>query len=96
MSEHALEEILRRLDEMSRHLAARRAGPPPAEQLVTLDQCAATVGLRKRSLERYRGQMPPPRVKGRNGRPTLWAWLEVRPWLEKTFGRDLEGFFRGP
>ncbi len=63
--------------------------PTPDLQLVTLDQMAAMVRLQKRSLDRHRRQMPAPAVKGGGGRPTMWAWAEVRPWLETTFGRAL-------
>jgi hypothetical protein len=70
------------------------AGPPP-EQLVTLDQMGAVVHRSKRSLERYRAQMPPPRARGRRGRPHLWAWHEVRPWLESAFGLRLPEQFPG-
>src|SRR5262249_48885266 len=51
--------------------------PSPAsclpEQYVTLDQIGAMVHRSKRSMERYRSQMPPPRVRGRRGQPHLWA-----------------------
>ncbi len=69
--------------------------PPPSEQLVTLDQIGAMVHRSKRSMERYRKQMPAPRVCGRRGRPHLWAWTEVRPWLEATFGLLLPEYFPG-
>ncbi len=69
--------------------------PPPSEQLVTLDQIGAMVHRSKRSMERYRGQMPAPRVRGRRGQPHLWAWSEVRPWLEATFGLQLPEHFPG-
>lgn len=69
--------------------------PDPMEQLVTLDQCAAIVGRRKRSLDRYRERMPPPRVRGGRGRASAWAWAEVRPWLEEVFGRRLPTHFPG-
>lgn len=73
-------------------LAAWRMAPcagAPGEQLLTLDQLAAIVGRRKRSLEDYRKLMPPPRVKGTRGRPSLWAWADVREWLSSRFGRAL-------
>src|SRR5690349_14649029 len=69
--------------------------PPPPEQLVTLDQIGAIVHRSKRTMERYRTQMPTPRVRGRRGRPHLWAWAEVRPWLESTFGLRLPEHFPG-
>jgi hypothetical protein len=71
------------------------AQPPPTEQLVTLDQIGAMVHRSKRTMERYRRQMPAPRVRGRRGQPHLWAWGEVRPWLEATFGLRLPDYFPG-
>lgn len=62
---------------------------PMEPQLVTLDQMAALVGRQKDSLRHYRDQMPEPRVRGRRGQASLWAWPEVRPWLEQTFARRL-------
>jgi hypothetical protein len=56
---------------------------------------AAMVSLRKRSLENYRGRMPPPRRRGSRGRPNLWAWGDVRAWLEATFGRNLPASYPG-
>jgi len=74
-------------------LAFPRLAGPPTEQLVTLDQMAAIVRLRKRSLERHRKEMPPPAVKGGGGRPALWSWPDVRPWLEGEFGMRLPETF---
>jgi hypothetical protein len=71
------------------------APPPPTEQLVTLDQIGAMVHRSKRSMERYRNQMPAPRLRGRRGQPHLWEWAEVRPWLEATFGLRLPEHFPG-
>jgi hypothetical protein len=70
---------------------------PPAlpQELVTLDQMAAMVHRSKRSLERYRGQLPAPRFRGRRGQTHLWDWPEVRPWLEETFGLRLPEHFPG-
>lgn len=67
--------------------------PPPAEQLVTLDQCAAIIRRSKRTLEDLRGRMPAARVRGRKGRQALWAWEDVRPWLEEYSGRSLPATF---
>jgi hypothetical protein len=69
---------------------------PPAEQLVTLSELATIVHRSKRSLARYRWQMPAPRVLGRRGRPHRWDWAEVRPWLQKTFGLRLPKRFPRP
>jgi hypothetical protein len=71
------------------------APDPLGTQLVTLDQCAAMVHRRKRSLEHYRRRMPAPRVTGRRGQPSLWEWADVRPWLEGHFGRVLPERFPG-
>ena len=62
---------------------------PAAEQLITLDQMAALCRMAKRSMERHRPRMPAPRIKGSNGRPSLWAWAEVRPFLVERFGLDV-------
>lgn len=69
------------------------ASPAPSEQLVTLDQMAAIVKKHKRSLERYRDSLPPPRVAGRRGRAALWVWAEVRSWLAGHFGMPLPESF---
>ncbi len=59
------------------------------ECLVTLQQAAAMVSRSKRTLERKKVRMPLPRVEGGGGKPAEWAWSELRPWLEKEFGRPL-------
>jgi hypothetical protein len=72
------------------------APSPPPEQLVTLSQAAAMARRSKRTLEGYRGKgLPPPRFRGRPGAPSLWAWHEIRPWLEATFGLRLPEEFPG-
>ncbi len=68
-------------------------GPPPSEQLVSLDQIAAIARRRKRGLDRYRKGMPRPIEPGGHGRAALWAWSDVRPWLETTFGRPFPETF---
>jgi hypothetical protein len=77
-------------------------GPPKqsarsenVEQLVTLNQIGAIVHRAKRTMEHYLRKMPKPRVHGRRGQPQLWAWNEVRPWLEATFGGQLPERFPG-
>ena len=57
-----------------------------ALQLVNLDQLAALVRLSKRTLERHVKSLPQPYRYGRGGRPTLWIWAEVRPYLIEEFG----------
>jgi hypothetical protein len=70
---------------------------PPREEpdsFVTLAQGAALVHRSKRALEGYRARMPKPRVRGGGGKPNLWAYSEIRPWLMKTFDVPLpERFF---
>jgi hypothetical protein len=63
------------------------------QDLVTLDQIAAMARRCKRTLERYRRQLPAPKFRGRRGQPHLWDWTEVRPWLEETFGLRLPEHF---
>jgi hypothetical protein len=65
---------------------------------VTLDQMAACVSRSKRALEKYKtnkkNRLPLPDIDGGGGRADEWLWNNVRPWLEKTFGRNLpEKFF---
>jgi hypothetical protein len=71
--------------------------PPimPNEGLVDMDQISAMVHLSKRSMERYKKQMPAPARAGRRGRRALWRWPEVRPWLEAEFKCHLPETFPG-
>jgi hypothetical protein len=56
------------------------------ECLVTLAQAAAMVHRSKRALEEYKIRgMPKARVRGGGGKPSLWAYSEIRPWLMNTF-----------
>jgi hypothetical protein len=63
------------------------------DPLVTLDQIAALVSRKKRSLEHYIRNagfaMPLPEVQGGGGRASYWRWSVIRPWLISTFGRML-------
>jgi hypothetical protein len=65
----------------------------PLKQYVTLDQIAAVVNRSKRSLERYKTRktdpLPTPDVEGGGGKPAEWDWENIRPWLEREFGRTL-------
>ena len=70
-------QVLRWLEDNHHHIKTT------GTELVTLDQCAAMVA---RSLETYLKNMPRPTVKGGGGKPHLWSWPVVRPWLEKKFG----------
>lgn len=76
-------------------LAGSDAKPPGATlpQYVTLDQIAASVNRKKRSMERHVLDMPLPDVKGGGGRPNMWEWTKVRPWLQTHFGVTLPEVF---
>jgi len=62
--------------------------PHTLPDLVTLDQAAASVSRKKRTLERRKtkGTLPPPYVEGGGGKPALWNWSVLRPWLTEEFG----------
>lgn len=60
---------------------------------VTLLQMAAIVNRSKRHLERVKEKLPSPAIKGGDGRPDEWLWLEVRPILNQLFKRQLPEVF---
>ena len=65
---------------------------------VTLDQMAGIVKRSKAALEAYlrddsRNPMPTPDVVGGGGKAHEWKWDRIRPWLAKTFGRELPETF---
>lgn len=72
-----------------------RLAEEAGEQLVTLDQMAAIVGAKKRSLERYKGSLPAPKIQGQRGLASKYEWAEVRPWLEQHFAKKLPENFPG-
>jgi hypothetical protein len=88
---------LTRLQEVLSSIASTNSAMPKqrVEALITLDQAAAVVHRSKRTLQRYLTKMPDPRVPGGGGRPSLWAWSELRLWLQKTFLIDLPEEFPG-
>jgi hypothetical protein len=61
----------------------------PAPDYIDLDQAAALVNRSKRTLERKSGVMPLPAVEGGGGKKAEWLWNELRPWLEKEYGKVL-------
>jgi hypothetical protein len=71
--------------------------PTPASQpeLVTLNQAAGMAHRKKRTLERYKtkGKLPAPAVEGGGGKPDLYDWKVMRPWLTETFGVNLPEHF---
>jgi hypothetical protein len=85
----AIEKYLR-----SRGYSTVKAAEGP-DSLVTLVQMAAIVHRTKRCLEEYKGRLPKPKVTGGGGKPHEWLWSDVRPKLEKLFGRELPEIFPG-
>jgi hypothetical protein len=89
------------LDELERASAAlgevlerRPTEGKTARDLVTLAQAAGMVHRAKRTLEHYKSTgMPLPTVEGGGGRPDLWDWEVIRPWLEAEFGINLPETF---
>jgi len=95
MDWHTLETNLNYLIELVETLLLRQQEtdskrPGSIATLVTLDQIAASVGRSKRTLEKYRSRMPEPQVLGTGGKPHLWHWPTVRPWLEAEFQIELD------
>ena len=66
-----------------------RAEDNDVSDLVTLDEAAAIVHRSKRTLENYLRRMPAPHIQGGGGKPSLWKWNVLRPWLESQFIPDL-------
>jgi hypothetical protein len=65
--------------------------------LVTLDQAAAAVHKWKRTLENFKTkrELPAPTIKGGRGKPHLWDWQAIRPWLKDKFGIELPERYPG-
>jgi hypothetical protein len=73
-----------------------KCGTPERDSLVTLSQAAGLVHRSKRALEMYKNRgLPKQRVRGGGGKPSLWAYSEIRPWLTKTFDIRLPEQFPG-
>lgn len=63
-----------------------KTAEPGPDPLVTLSQAADAVGRAKRTLEKHKSRgMPRPVVAGGRGRPGLWKWSDLRPWLAERF-----------
>jgi len=77
--------------------AAIQADVADLEALVTLDQIAAVVHRKKRTLERYleEKKIPAPDFPGGDGKAHKWRWSNVRPALEREFGFKLSLRFPG-
>jgi hypothetical protein len=67
--------------------------PPLIEDMIDLDQAAALVNRRKRTLQRYisdqKKHFPLPAVQGSGGKKSEWRYAELKIWLEKEFDRKL-------
>lgn len=63
----------------------------PKRQLVSLNQIAAIVQRKPKTLRNQRsgGKMPQPDVRGKRGQPHFWDWERIRPWAESEFNRKL-------
>jgi hypothetical protein len=82
------------LDDVVAFLALHRAAPKKtdAEWYIDLAGMAILVKLTTRGLEHYKNKkdpIPDPDRPGGGGKKDEWKWLTVRPWLERTFNRDL-------
>ena len=77
--------------------AKAKTEPEAEAYYVSLDQMAAIVNRRKRTLERRKTRsnnpLPPPDVEGGGGRQDEWIWSKIRPWLENEFGKKLPKTF---
>jgi hypothetical protein len=69
----------------------RSGGQPSTEPALDLDQIAAFVHLKKRSMENYKypkrkkDPLPDPDYPGKRGQRDLWKWSTIHPWLKRTF-----------
>lgn len=75
-----------------------RVSVPREDPYLTLDQIGALIGRSKRSMERYLYKMPDthphhlpePDMEGGGGRPHMWLYSTIRPWIVKVFGLELD------
>ncbi len=111
-AEARLLEILGRFPEdfvsvrkMRQAPAAVREEEAAEPQYVTLDQIAALVSRKKRTLEHYKpgeykgdgDPLPDPNVKGGRGKPDEWIYPgSIKLWLEATFDRKLPDHLTEP
>jgi hypothetical protein len=98
IGEAAIAPLATRLDALSSQGPSQALGDGKLPEdtaelpdLVTLDQAAAVVHISKRTLERYKtgGALPDPIREGGGGKPALYDWKIMGPWLTKTFGINL-------
>lgn len=97
---HVQELYLAALRLKGKETGGQQADPASLDEaaaidLVSLDEAAAIVHRTKRTLERHLSKMPAPQVQGGGGKPSLWNWTKLRPWLESEYVPDLpKGFPR--
>jgi hypothetical protein len=77
--------VVRMATTPSSNRAAGDGKPVKPLDLVTLNQAAAIVCHKKRSLEKYGKRLPTPHVKGGSGKAHLYDWDVMRPWLEAEY-----------
>jgi len=61
--------------------------------LVTLNQIAGIVKRGKRTMVKHQKELGAPQVKGGGGKPSLWRWKQVLPYLRKQFNPGLPDAF---
>jgi hypothetical protein len=88
------EDAAHALDQLHGAAKATRDGTATiAEDMIDLDQAAALVNRSKRTLKRAlidpKKKMPAPMIKGSGGKKSEWRYQELKPWLEKEYGRNL-------
>lgn len=59
--------------------------PIDPSQLVDIDQIGGAVMRSKRTMRRFRGEMPAPLYSSAGSAPDIWYWPHVRDWLALTF-----------
>ena len=74
-----------------------QASVTPRPDYVTLDQAAAMIHKKKRTLERWKtaGKLPDPTVDGGGGKADYWEWSTIRPALMKLSGIKLPDTYPG-
>jgi hypothetical protein len=87
-----LETVHRKLDGVMDFFKGMILAGSDDDQLVDADQVAAMVHLTHRTIRRYLHKEPDPAPLPERpacrGRPALWRWQTIRPWLARSFGVD--------
>jgi hypothetical protein len=70
-----------------RAVGSRDTWEAESAQAVDLDQIAALMKLKKRTMENYKrrkeDRLPTPDYPGGGGRKDRWEWSTIQPWLER-------------